>query len=93
MKRIGTVFAVAVLTLTLFSGCGMRKQPAATVPTRTTAPTNPATVAPTTPATETVPHTSAPMDETGVIGSEAPTDSMNGNTAPHSGGDSKSRMR
>lgn len=93
MKRIGMIFAMLVLTLSLFCGCGMRKKPMETVPTRATAPTVPATVAPTVPATETVPHTSAPMEETGIIGSEEPTDSARANTAPHSGANTRSRMR
>lgn len=93
MKRYGIFLIVSVLTLTLFSGCSMRKKPMETVPTRATAPTNPATVAPTTPATEPMPSTSNPMDETGIIGSEAPTDTMTENTMPDSGAKARNRMR
>ena len=95
MKQTVSFLTVIVLTLTLLTGCGctMQKQPPTTPPTRATAPTNPATVAPTTPATETVPHTSNPMDETGVIGSETPTDSGTEGSMPGSGAKTRNRMR
>ena len=95
MKQTFSFLTVIVLTLTLLTGCGctMQKQPPTTPPTRATSPTNPATVAPTTPATETVPSTSNPMDETGVIGSEAPSESTQENAMPGNGAKSRNRMR
>lgn len=95
MKQTVSFLTAIVLTLTLLTGCGctMNKQSPTAPPTRATTPTTPATAAPTTPATETVPTTSNPMDETGVIGSEAPTDSTGENNMPGSGAKSRNRMR
>ena len=103
MKKLCVLILTLVLTLSAFTACGCTPQDmnGTVAPTRATTPTTPATVAPTIPATQPATETapSAPVmplptegnNETGVIGSEEPTNHTSNATGPMDSGAARNR--
>ena len=92
MKKYGIFLAICVLTLSVFTGCGVKRRPI-TAPTQSVMPTVPATLAPTIPYTETIPSTTAPHRETEDQNMMDGTEGRTDQTEPQGGTKSRNRMR